>query len=72
MESPIASILLFGRGEALVRTERAYRRLEIALVPPPPPKVTVMNPVKQDVTRYFDTTGNTVAMNSAPPRLARS
>jgi RND family efflux transporter MFP subunit len=25
-----------------------------------------MTPVKQDITRYFDTTGNTVAMNSAP------
>jgi RND family efflux transporter MFP subunit len=33
-------------------------------VAPPPPKVTVANPVKQPVTRYFETTGNTAAVNS--------
>src|SRR3984957_4477520 len=31
---------------------------------PPPPKVTVAPPVKQDVTRYFDATGNATAINS--------
>ena len=31
---------------------------------PPPPKVTVIAPVEQDVTRYFDATGNTAAVNS--------
>jgi RND family efflux transporter MFP subunit len=31
---------------------------------PPPPKVTVALPVEQDVTRYFDATGNTAAINS--------
>src|SRR5580658_2577767 len=31
---------------------------------PPPPKVTVMLPVAQDVTRYFDATGNAAAVNS--------
>ncbi len=31
---------------------------------PPPPKVTVAAPVEQDVTRYFDATGNTAAINS--------
>jgi RND family efflux transporter MFP subunit len=31
---------------------------------PPPPKVTVASPVQQDVTRYFDATGNTAAVNS--------
>jgi RND family efflux transporter MFP subunit len=31
---------------------------------PPPPKVTVAAPVAQDVTRYFDATGNTAAVNS--------
>jgi RND family efflux transporter MFP subunit len=36
-----------------------------AYVAPPPPKVTVANPVKQAVTRYFETTGNTAAVNSA-------
>ncbi len=31
---------------------------------PPPPKVTVATPVEQEVARYFDATGNTVAVNS--------
>src|ERR1700761_4689455 len=31
---------------------------------PPPPKVTVMAPVAQDVTRYFDSTGNATSVNS--------
>jgi RND family efflux transporter MFP subunit len=31
---------------------------------PPPPKVTVAAPVAQDVTRYFEATGNTAAVNS--------
>jgi RND family efflux transporter MFP subunit len=31
---------------------------------PPPPKVTVAPPVEQDVTRYFDATGNTAAINT--------
>src|SRR5690349_20284096 len=33
--------------------------------PPPPPKVTVAKPVEQKVTRYFEATGNTAALNSA-------
>ncbi len=32
-------------------------------VAPPPPKVTVANPAKQPVTRYYETTGNTAAVN---------
>lgn len=32
-------------------------------VPPPPPKVSVTSPVKQDVTRYLDLTGNTSSVN---------
>jgi RND family efflux transporter MFP subunit len=31
---------------------------------PPPPKVTVAPPVEQQVTRYFEATGNTAAINS--------
>ena len=31
---------------------------------PPPPKVTVATPVEQQVTRYFEATGNTAAVNS--------
>jgi RND family efflux transporter MFP subunit len=31
---------------------------------PPPPKVTVAAPVERDVTRYFEATGNTAAVNS--------
>ncbi len=34
-------------------------------VAPPPPKVTVAKPVEQKVTRYFEATGNTAAINSA-------
>src|ERR1700733_8497033 len=30
---------------------------------PPPPKVTVAAPVQQDVTRYFEATGNTTPVN---------
>lgn len=35
-----------------------------AYVAPPPPKVTVANPTRQPVTRYLESTGNTVAVNS--------
>src|ERR1700679_2881912 len=31
---------------------------------PPPPKVTVVLPVQQDVTSYFEATGNAAAVNS--------
>jgi RND family efflux transporter MFP subunit len=33
-------------------------------VAPPPPKVTVVTPVQQPVTRYLEATGNTSAVNS--------
>jgi RND family efflux transporter MFP subunit len=32
-------------------------------VAPPPPKVTVATPARQPVTRYYETTGNTAAVN---------
>jgi RND family efflux transporter MFP subunit len=31
---------------------------------PPPPKVTIATPVARDVTRYYEATGNTAAVNS--------
>jgi len=31
---------------------------------PPPPKVTVANPVEREVRRYFESTGNTAAVNT--------
>lgn len=34
-------------------------------VPPPPPKVTVAQPVKRAVTLYLEATGNTAAVNTA-------
>jgi RND family efflux transporter MFP subunit len=34
-------------------------------VPPPPPKVTVVTPAQQPVTRYLEATGNLAAVNSA-------
>lgn len=33
--------------------------------PPPPPKVTVAKPVEQKITRFFEATGSTAAVNSA-------
>src|SRR5215813_10485615 len=33
-------------------------------VPPPPPRVTVANPVQQEITRYLEATGNAAAVNS--------
>ena len=33
-------------------------------VAPPPPKVTVANPVQQPVTQYLEVTGNTAPVNS--------
>src|ERR1044072_9863371 len=32
---------------------------------PPPPQVTGAKPVEQKITRYFEATGNTAAVNSA-------
>lgn len=37
-------------------------------VPPPPPKVTVSQPVKQPVTEYLEFTGNTAAFNTVQLR----
>jgi RND family efflux transporter MFP subunit len=37
-------------------------------VPPPPPKVTVSQPVKQPVTDYLEFTGNTKALNTVQLR----
>src|SRR5438270_1609224 len=34
-------------------------------VAPPPPKVTVAKPIEQKITRYFEATGNSAAVNSA-------
>jgi len=34
------------------------------VVAPPPPDVTVGNPVKQQVTRYLEATGTTAALES--------
>jgi RND family efflux transporter MFP subunit len=39
-----------------------------AYVPPPPPKVTVSQPVKQPVTDYLEFTGNTKAINTVTLR----
>jgi RND family efflux transporter MFP subunit len=37
-------------------------------VPPPPPQVTVSQPLKKSVTDYLDFTGNAVAYNTVPLR----
>ena len=36
--------------------------------PPPPPQVTVSQPVRQPVTDYLEFTGNAVAFNTVPLR----
>ena len=46
-------LLLAGCGE-----ENTY-------VAPPPPKVTVAQPVQKTVTRYLEATGNAAAINTA-------
>jgi len=49
---PIAALLLSACGQGNQYVE------------PPPPKVTVIKPVQQPVTRYLEATGNTAAVNS--------
>lgn len=49
---PLAALMLSGCGQ-----DNRY-------VAPPPPKVTVMAPMQQSVTRYLEATGNTAAVNS--------
>ncbi len=39
-----------------------------AYAPPPPPKVTVSQPLKRQVTDYLEFTGNAVAFNTVPLR----
>jgi RND family efflux transporter MFP subunit len=39
-----------------------------AYTPPPPPKVTVSQPVRRNVTNYLELTGNTQAVNTAQLR----
>jgi RND family efflux transporter MFP subunit len=50
--APLACLLLAACGE-----ENKY-------VAPPPPAVTVMNPVQKPFTRYLETTGSTAAVNT--------
>ncbi len=41
---------------------------KITNVPPPPPKVTVSQPVRREVTDYLESTGNTQAVNTVQLR----
>src|SRR5881227_14428 len=56
-----ARCLVFSAGLALL----AACGQSNTYVAPPPPKVTVAKPLEQKVTRYFEATGNTAAVNSA-------
>jgi RND family efflux transporter MFP subunit len=64
-----------GRGRALAVT-MAVALLAMALAcgernvyaPPPPPKVTVSQPLKKPVTDYLEFTGNAAAFNTVPLR----
>jgi RND family efflux transporter MFP subunit len=55
--SPVAAVLAAGLLAACGESN-TYQ-------PPPPPKVTVAKPRQQPVTRYFEATGNTAAVNSS-------
>jgi RND family efflux transporter MFP subunit len=52
----MACAALFALGLAGCNQQNSY-------VPPPPPKVDVAHPVKQNVTPYLEATGNTAAVN---------
>lgn len=55
--SHVACVLAIAGGLAACGRNNEYAA-------PPPPKVTVAVPVQQDVTRYFDATGNAASVNS--------
>ena len=52
----LVCVVLFALGLAGCNQQNSY-------VPPPPPKVDVALPVKQNVTPYLEATGNTAAVN---------
>lgn len=54
----LVALCLAGLGLAACGQNNTYQA-------PPPPQVTVAKPVEQKVTRYFEATGNTAAINSA-------
>jgi RND family efflux transporter MFP subunit len=58
MKSGAASIVLVVGGLLSACNDSHY-------VPPPPPKVVVALPLKQEVTRYLETSGNLAAVNTA-------
>jgi RND family efflux transporter MFP subunit len=55
---PIAAALAASVGVAACGDDNRY-------VAPPPPQVTVATPVRKQVTRYLEATGNTAAINTA-------
>ncbi|HVO84212.1 MAG TPA: hypothetical protein VMU60_07300, partial [Syntrophobacteria bacterium] len=55
----IASLLLVTLGACQEKS---------AFKPPPPPRVTVGTPVRQEVTDYLELTGNTQAVNTVQLR----
>jgi RND family efflux transporter MFP subunit len=55
--SRIALVLAFAAALAACGRNNEYAA-------PPPPKVTVATPLQQDVTRYYETTGNAASVNS--------
>jgi len=61
--TPAACALIFTAVALLAACEN-----KPALSPPPPPKVTVSQPVRQNVTDYLDLTGTTQAVNTVQLR----
>ena len=63
-------LLVFGRG-LFVRSFGICAVIGLAAcgennqyAAPPPPKVTVAAPIEREIPRYFESTGNTAAVNS--------
>src|ERR1700735_3143878 len=56
-------VKLFAVGAFCAFTSAACNASKNAYVPPPPPKVTVTQPVQKPVTSYVELTGNTAPFN---------
>jgi len=63
----IRSVIAWGIASLLLVTLEACQE-KTAYKPPPPPRVTVGTPARQEVTDYLDLTGNTQAVNTVQLR----
>lgn len=63
----IRSVIAWGIASLLLVTLEACQE-KTAYKPPPPPRVTVGTPARQEVTDYLELTGNTQAVNTVQLR----